>query len=73
MASEKKMIFARVDDDVHQSIQSLADARFNGKLSDVVREGSKLYVELRTILGPHFEIEMVELRRRASEYGRTAA
>lgn len=67
------MIFARVDDDFHRSIQSLADERFNGKLSDVVREGSKLYVELRSILGPHFEIELVELRKRAGRYTERAA
>lgn len=59
--ARRPMIFTRVDHDVLRNAQRIADAKFEGNLSFLMRDALRLYMGLYEQSGPRFELEVARL------------
>lgn len=64
--ARRPMIFTRVDHDVLRAAQGIADAKFEGNLSFLMRDALRLYMALYEQAGPRFEMEVARLLEQAA-------
>lgn len=62
-ASERRMVFARIEPEFRRRVKAEADRRYQGNESMVVRAALEMYLDLREELGPRFEIVVDAFRQ----------
>jgi len=60
---ESSRIIFRVDSDLKERIARDAEERFGGNESMTVRAALELYLDLRDVHGPHFDLIVLGLRQ----------
>ena len=57
----RETLYARVDPELKNATQRIADRYFDGNESTLLRDSVRLMVDLRDALGPRFELAIAEL------------
>ncbi len=72
MARKYPSVSSRVEPETMERVEQEAARMFFGNTSMVTRVGVELYLELRELLGPRYELVIEELRQRGREEGMAA-
>lgn len=67
MARKYPSVSSRVEPEVMERVEQEAARTFFGNTSMVTRVGVELYLELRELFGPRYEIVVEELRQRGRQ------